>query len=123
MGTPEAILSFEGEVLGVPLDLELYVKGGPLSLRLTLQQPISIQKIWDTISQALYNVSGLSLPDLTGGPWGKFLTISNPPPTIQPSLWITPTGPDGSYSAYLELVFSSSICIGGEWEEGPLKIT
>jgi hypothetical protein len=123
MGTTEAVLSFEGEVLGVPLDLELYFKGGPLSLRLTLQQPISIQKIWDTISQALYNVSGLSLPDLTGGPWGKFLTISNPPPTIQPSLWITPTGPDGSYSAYLELVFSSSICIGGEWEEGPLKIT
>jgi hypothetical protein len=119
----EVVLNITGEVLSVPMALELHFFGAPLSLRLSLQNPISIEKIWQTISEALYNVSGLSLPDLTGGPWGKFLSLGSPPAEIRPSLWIKPTTPNGNYAAYLELAFTRTIRIGGTWSAGPLSIT
>ena len=118
----EIVLSFTGEVLQVPLRLNLYLGGAPASLQLTTQSPLSINGIWQTISDALYEVSGLSLPDLTGGPWGAFLTGLQDN-TVAPSLWITPSNADGNFSAYLELAFSNAIHIGGTKTYGPVEIT
>jgi hypothetical protein len=122
VGKTSATLTITGEVLSVPMELEMHFLGAPLSLRLTLRNPISIQSIWNTISDALYEVAGLTLPDLTTGPWGAFLQIGKNT-TIQPSLWITPTGPQGNYSAYLELLFNEPIRIGGSKQYGPVTIT
>ncbi|HEY2117103.1 MAG TPA: hypothetical protein VGJ51_18535 [Candidatus Angelobacter sp.] len=122
MSNTTVTLTFTGKVLTVPVTLQLYFRGGPISLQLTLQSPILITDIWNKISDALYDVSGLRLPDLTEGPWSAFLRIEKKT-TVSPTLWITPTGPNGNYSAYLSLDFSDPIGIGGDWSVGPLTVT
>jgi hypothetical protein len=118
----EVVLSISGKVLDVPLQLNMYIGGAPFSLQLTTAAPISINGIWETISQALYNASGLSLPDLTNGPWSKFLRLGGV--NVAPSLWITPGGTSGNFSAYLELDFGDTpVHIGGSKKYGPVTIT
>lgn len=122
MSKTTVTLTFRGKVLTVPVTLQLYFRGGPISLQLSLQYPILLTDIWQKISDALYDVSGLRLPDLTEGPWSAFLDIKAKT-TVSPTLWITPTGSDGNYSAYLSLDFSDAINIGGDWKMGPLTVT
>jgi hypothetical protein len=112
------IVQVTGTLFGVHAALKMRVVGGPMTIQLS-SDPISLSDIWHLIDQQL-GTFGLSLPDLSGTPWGAIIART----MITPSLWIAPSGSDPSReAAYLELAFSEPIHIGYSGHYGPIEIT
>src|SRR5690349_13126243 len=108
------IVQVTGTLFGVHAALKMRVVGGPMTIQLS-SDPISLSEIWHLIDQQL-GTFGLSLPDLSGTPWGAIIAHT----MITPSLWIAPSGSDPSReAAYLELAFSEPIHIGYSGSYGP----
>lgn len=114
----DIILSIAGSAFGVPMDVDLQLAGGPFSFSLKTQQAISIKDIWNTFSEQLDSVTGISLPTIPPGPWDKIMDVE-----IIPSLWITPDGTTGNTSAFLQLTLKEELSLGTHFNVGPIDIS
>jgi hypothetical protein len=114
----DIILNIAGEAFGVPMDVDLQLAGGPFSFTLKTQQAVSIKQIWDTFSDQLESVTGVSLPTIPPGPWDKIMDVE-----IIPSLWITPDSSGGNTSAFLQLILKDELSLGTHHDYGPIDIT
>ncbi len=107
-------------LFGVKADLNVQVAGGPLSINLAPKEPISLIDLWELISTELDKLVGVSLPNITSGPWAKIFQVDQAT-TVMPSFWLVPTG--SNLAVYLQLDLSEPIGIGGTTSFGGLTIT
>jgi len=127
MAQTEVFLQISGELFHVPVDLSMQILGGPFSIRLAARSGISLTDTWNALSGKLYEYVGISLPDLTDGPWKAVMGIDRST-TVLPTLYIgptpktVPTASDKS-TIYLELQITPPIHIGGTDQYGPFTIT
>ncbi len=123
----DIFLRIAGEVFKVPVDLTMQIYGAPFSIRISTEGGIGLNDTWNAISAKLYEHIGISLPDLTNGPWKALLGIDSNTEVL-PSVYIGPSqsgssGASGKASVYLELQLSPPIRIGGTDTYGPFTIT
>src|SRR5215208_320422 len=107
-------------LFGVKADLNIQVAGGPFSINLAPKDPISLIDIWEAISTELDKLVGVSLPDITSGPWAKIFQVDQGT-TVMPSFWLVPVG--SNLAVYLQLDLSEPVGIGGTTSIGGLTIT
>jgi hypothetical protein len=128
----EAFLQIEGKIFPdserpIAVELTIQVYGGPYTIRLATQQGVSLNNLWNAISQKLNEHIGISLPDLSSGPWSAIIgvdpsTMATPTAYIGPSQTSTNAG-SSSTTAYLGIEIDPPIQIGGgshRW--GPVVI-
>jgi hypothetical protein len=118
----DVILTITGKLFGVPAELDVRVLGGPVSVRLSPQQPINLVDIWNSISQELEDITGITLPNISSGPWARIFRVDQKT-QVTPALWFGPSGTNGKAAIYLQLDFSEPIGIGGTTSYGGLTIT
>ncbi|MFA0811942.1 hypothetical protein [Microbulbifer epialgicus] len=112
------VLKATGSAFDVPLELDMQLLGGPLSLTLSTTQSLSINDVWDLFSSQLESATGVSLPDIPAGPWQAIMDRD-----ITPSLSVTPSTAQGNTAAYLQLALDQPLNIGGTGRYGPVEIT
>jgi hypothetical protein len=127
----DAFLQIEGTIFpnsATPVAVELTIQfyGGPYIIRLATQQGISLNELWNNISQKLNEYIGISLPDLSSGPWSAIVgidpkTLATPTAYIGPSETPTNAGSNKS-TAYLGIEINPPIEIGGSHRYGPVTI-
>jgi hypothetical protein len=118
----DVILQISGTLFNVPTNVNLQVLGGPLTIQIAPQNPVRLLDIWNSISDELYSLVGISLPDITSGPWAKIFQVSQGT-MVTPSIFISPSGANDKFAIYLSLDFSEPIGIGGTTNFGGLKVT
>jgi hypothetical protein len=86
---PDVTVSLTGTFLesdtfaGVKAEMALRVLGGPLSFRFTIREAVSLNDVWNAITNALSEL--VHLPSIPDGPWS--IIFDNP---ITASFWVTP---------------------------------
>jgi hypothetical protein len=118
----DVILQISGTLFNVPANVKLQVLGGPLTIQIAPQNPVSLIDIWNSISDELYSLVGISLPDITSGPWAKIFQVSQGT-MVMPSIFMNPSGASEKFAIYLALDLSEPIGIGGTTSFGGLTIT
>src|SRR5256714_10059710 len=118
----DVILQISGTLFGVPADVKLQVMGAPLSIQIAPKYPVSLLDMWNSISDELYKLIGINLPNITSGPWAKIFQIEQNT-QIEPSLWLSPTGANEKFAIYLELQLTEPIGIGGTTHFGGITVT
>ena len=91
----EAFLQILGKVFGVPVELTIQILGGPYSIRIATQEGLNLSDIWNTLSAKLYEGIGISLPDLSNGPWGAVMGIKEGT-LATPTIYIGPATTNGN---------------------------
>lgn len=123
----EAFLRIVGTVFKVPVELVIQIHGGPYSVRLATVEGLNLNAVWNALSSKLYQEIGISLPDLSNGPWKAIVGIDSDT-TATPTIYIGPVPTDGKGAAprtmvSLGLELSPAIRIGGTESYGPFTIT
>lgn len=118
----DVILQISGTLFNVPANVKLQVLGGPLTIQIAPDNPVSLIDIWNSISDELYSLVGISLPDITSGPWAKIFQVDQGT-MVTPSIFISPSGANDKFAIYLGLDLSKPIGIGGTTNFGGLKVT
>ena len=127
----EAFLQIDGTIFPksaapVAVELTIQIYGGPYTIRLATQQGISLNELWNAISQKLDEHIGISLPDLSSGPWSGLIgvdskTLATPTAYIGPAKTAANAGSSGT-TAYLGVEINPPIRIGGKKQYGPVTI-
>ncbi|HEY0024928.1 MAG TPA: hypothetical protein VGB24_18585 [Longimicrobium sp.] len=99
---PRIELSLDGKVADVGARLVMRLAGGPFSLQLAMDEPVSLETIYDRMRDGLESWIGVELPSLDSG-WMKLISIKGK--GALPSLWIAPGS--GTEAFYAEVAFVS----------------